>query len=152
MSRTIRPAWLLALPLVALAGCAHVDVRDTRSDSAVLRAQADAWDAAIVRKDRAAIEANMADDFRQIDRRGDVSAKAEFVTDLLDPKLTIDPYTVEDFEVRLYGDAALLTGSTRMSGHYDGKEFRTHYRYTDTYVRRDGRWRIVQVQITGLAD
>ena len=39
------------------------------------------------------------------------------------PKLTIDPYTVEDFEVRLYGDTALLSGRTHMTGKYDGKPF-----------------------------
>jgi heat shock protein HslJ len=42
---------------------------------AQLSAQADAWDKAIVRKDRAAIEANMAEDFRQIDGRGSVETK-----------------------------------------------------------------------------
>lgn len=114
----------------------------------VLTRQADLWDKAIVRKDRAAIEANMDDDFRQIDGAGNVETKATFVEGILSPSLVIDPYTVEDFEVRLYGDVALLSGRTKMTGRYDGKPFTSHYRYIDVYVRRDGTWKIVSVQIS----
>jgi ketosteroid isomerase-like protein len=106
------------------------------------------WDKAIVRKDEKAIADNMAEDFRMIDGRGDVSAKKAFVADLIDPKLTIDPYTVEEFTVRLYGTTALLSGRTHMTGRYDGKPFESNYRYIDIYVRTGGSWKIVSVQIT----
>lgn len=136
--------------LLALAtGCASPPA-DRDTIVAMLTAQADRWDRAIVAKDRAAIEANMADDFRQIDGAGDVETRDSFVRGLLDPALRIDPYTVEEFEVRLYGDTALLSGRTRMTGTYDGKAFRTHYRYIDIYVRRAGAWKIVSVQISKL--
>ena len=90
-------------------------------------------------------------DFRDIDGYGNVADKAAFLEDILSPTLAIDPYKVEDFDVRLYGDVALLSGTTRMSGHFDGKPFTSHYRYIDIYVRRDGGWRIVSVQISKMA-
>ena len=105
---------------------------------AALTRQADAWDKAIVRKDRAAVAANMADDFRSIDGAGTVETKPVFVDGLMDAKLTIDPYTVEDFDVRLFGDVALLSGRTRMTGRFDGKPFTSHYRYIDIYAKRNG--------------
>ena len=114
--------------------------------------QADAWDRAIVLKNRAAIEANLADDFRQIRGDGGVVERAAFIDGLLDPKLEIDPYTVEELSVRRFGDVALLSGRTRMTGRYAGEPFVTHYRYIDVYVRRDGVWRVVSVQITRLPD
>lgn len=120
------------------------------ADIALLTRQAQAWDEAIVRRDATAIAANMAEDFRQIDGDGDIADKAAFMRDIVSPKLTIDPYTVEDFEIRLYGDMALLSGRTRMTGRYDGKAFVSHYRYIDVYARRAGRWQIVSVQITRL--
>ncbi|MDR7332701.1 nuclear transport factor 2 family protein [Roseateles asaccharophilus] len=119
---------------------------------AKLKAQADAWDRAIVAKDRAAIAANMADDFRQIDARGNVETKASFVDGLVTPDLVLDPYTVEDFEVRVYGDTALISGRTRMTGRYQGQPFSTHYRYIDVYVKRGGAWKIVSVQISPIKD
>ena len=118
---------------------------------AALVRQADQWDKDIVRKDAAAIAANMAEEFRQIASDGSVADKAAFLRDILSPELTIDPYTVEDFDVRIQGeggDVAQLSGRTRMTGRYKGEPFTTHYRYIDTYVRRDGRWQVVSVQTT----
>lgn len=124
---------------------------ENKSDlAAALTAQGDAWDKAIIRKDRAAIEANMADDFRQIDGQGNVSVKKAFVEDLMSPDIEIDPYTVEDFDVRIYGDTALLSGTTKMTGKYKGKVFNSHYRYIDIYVRRDGVWKVVSVQTSSM--
>lgn len=117
---------------------------------ALLQAQADRWDQAIVARRREDIAANMAEDFRQIDGEGHVEDRASFLEGLLDPKLQLDPYKVEDFDIRLYGDVALLSGRTRMTGRYDGKVFKTHYRYIDIYVKRHGAWKIVSVQISKL--
>ena len=144
-------ALILWLLLAALGGCAtptRTAMQDDTTLIARLTAQANAWDRAIVRKDRAAIEANIAPDFRQIDGAGNVETKASFVEDLVSPDLRIDPYTVEDFDVRLYGDMALLSGTTRMTGAVQGKPFASHYRYIDIYVKRVGQWQIVSVQIS----
>jgi ketosteroid isomerase-like protein len=115
-----------------------------------LRQLSDNWDKVIVAKDEAAIAGNMAEDFRIIDRRGNIEGKKAFVDGILDPKLTINPYTVEDFEVRLYGDTALLSGRSHMTGSYEGQPFTSNYRYIDIYVRKGGVWKIVSVQITAL--
>jgi ketosteroid isomerase-like protein len=123
-------------------------MEDTAKVVATLTAQADDWDKAIVRKDRQAIERNMAEDFRQIDGQGNVETKKSFVDDLVSPDLEIDPYAVEDFEVRVYGDMALVSGRTLMKGRYQGKPFASHYRYIDIYVRHGQDWKIVSVQIS----
>jgi len=148
----------LRLPLVATAflavllqACASPPPADDRAQLvAKLYMQADLWDKAIVRKDRAAIEANMADDFRQIDSGGNVETKASFVDDLMSPELHIDPYAIEEFDVRIYGNVALLSGRTRMTGRFQGKPFNSHYRYIDIYVRRGEQWKIVSVQISSI--
>ena len=140
-----------SLAITLLQACGSMAKNEASEAPAIvarLTAQADAWDKAIVRKDRAAIEANMGDDFRQIDGSGNVETKRSFVDDLVSPDLRIDPYAVEDFEVRLYGDVARVSGRTRMTGAYQGKPFTSHYRYIDIYVLRNGEWKIVSVQIS----
>jgi len=132
----------LALALDALAA----------SPTEQLVQQADAWDKAIIRKDSAAIAANMAEDFRQISARGDVADKAAFLDVITSPKLVINPYSVEDMDVRFYGDVALLSGRTRLTGSWEGKAFTSHYRYVDVYVRKDGPWRVASVQITEIKE
>ena len=147
MSRTM----LLMLALLCPAGVSAAEP-STMSEAA-LRAQADAWDAAIVRKDREAIAANMSESFMQIGSDGATADKPKFLEGITSDKLVIAPYTVEEFRVRFYGDTALITGSTDMHGSWDGKPFRSHYRFTDTYVREaDGHWRVVNVQTTPIAE
>lgn len=121
------------------------------ADIAQLTRQADAWDKAIVAKDLVGIAANMCDDFRQIGTSGEVENRESFLRDLMSTELEIDPYTVEEFEIRLYGDTALLSGRTRMTGRYAGTPFEAHYRYIDVYVRSGGQWRVCSVQTTRIA-
>jgi ketosteroid isomerase-like protein len=139
---------------VLLALCAVNALAADKSAEVVvqLKRLSDNWDKVIVAKDAAGIAGNMAEDFRIIDRRGNVEGKQAFVEGILDPKLTIDPYSVEEFEVRLYGDTALLSGRTHMTGTYEGKPFTSNYRYIDIYVRKGGVWKIVSVQITALPE
>src|ERR1044072_6098412 len=141
-------AALLAVAAVAIASTFAAAATTRERDVAELTRLSDAWDKAIVHKDEKAVADNMAEDFRQIDGYGNLETKKSFVAGIIDSRLSIDPYTVEEFEVRLYGDTALLSGRTHMTGRYDGKAFQSNYRYIDIYVRRDGAWKIVSVQIT----
>ncbi|MBC3920166.1 nuclear transport factor 2 family protein [Undibacterium sp. CY18W] len=151
LNKCLGKFWIL-LTLVSLCSLSvhAADFPDQKRTAAVaeLKRLSDAWDQAIIRKDRAAIESNMTEDFRQIDGSGDIETKASFVDGLVSDKLVLDPYTVEDFEVRLYDNVALLSGRTQMTGRYDGKPFKSHYRYIDIYIKRNGRWKIVSVQIS----
>ena len=151
MTRSIH--LMLCVILAALmAGCTTTPTAKPDSTIQLLTAQADAWDQAIVAKNAAAVAANVASDFTQIESGGAVVGRDEFVKDLLDPSLRIDPYKVEDFGVRVYGDTALLTGRIRMTGSAEGKPFSSHFRYIDVYVKRDGAWKVVSIQITRMRE
>ena len=146
--RTAAPALAIFL---CLAGCATAPLPH-RDRASQLRQQADAWDLAIVRKDLPSIARNMAQSFQQIDSQGHLSNKSEFLSGITSEKLVIFPYRPENVVIRLYGDVALITGTTDLHGTYGGKSFRTHYRYTDTYVKESGNWRVVNVQTTEMSD
>jgi ketosteroid isomerase-like protein len=140
---------------VALQGCASTASPRESNDAGLVVAltrQADDWDNAIVRKDLPAIAANMTQDFRQIRSNGTAVNREVFLRDITAPDFVMDPYSVEDFDVRIYGDVALLSGRTRMTGSYAGRPFATHYRYIDVYVRRDGQWKVCSVQTTTILE
>jgi ketosteroid isomerase-like protein len=141
LSAAAAVSWLVCAGTLAHAA-------DKPSEVAQLKQISDAWDKAIWTQNEKAIADNMADDFRMIDGYGELSDKKAFVTDLMDPKLRIHPYTVEEFTVRIYGDVALLSGRTDLTGESEGKSFKSSYRYTDIYARKNGAWKIVSVQIT----
>lgn len=150
MRVTCKTFGLTLLLIASLSGC--VTARKIDPDQAgALRKQADAWDSAIVRRDVAAISQNMAESFQQIDSQGNLFNKVEFLTGITSDKLIINPYQPVDVVIRFYGATALLTGSTDLNGSYNGKPFRTHYRYTDTYVKEAGVWRVVNVQTTEIS-
>ncbi len=153
MSRSLPVVALLLVPLLqSCASTCEAPVEDAAGVAAELTRQADAWDKAIVRKDLDAIAENMTADFRLIRKNGDVIDRRGFLRDITSPELVIEPYTVEDFDVRVLGDTALLSGRTRMTGSEGGTPFTTHYRYIDVYVRRDGKWRVCNVQISPMPD
>lgn len=118
----------------------------------LLKKQADQWDQDIINKKTVAIAANMSSDFRHISKNGAVSDKNTFLDSIVSPDLTIDPYKVEDLEIRIYGDCAILHGTTRMSGTYRGQPFKSNYRYTDIYVHVADQWKVCQVQISPLPE
>ena len=156
MRLTICIALVLALLLVLvnalLTGCTppigvFSDIEHQR-----IKTQADAWDVAIVRKDAAKVEANLSDDFLHIDVNGNMADKEQFMAAILSPDLVMKPYVVDEFTLRVFGDTALVHGATVMTGTYKGVPFRSHYRFTDTYFREAGEWRLVNVQTTRIND
>ena len=151
MTRSIQ-VFLCAIVASFVTGCAATSPANDGAATQLLTAQADAWDKAIVAKNPTAVAANVAPDFAQIESGGAVIGRDEFIKDLLDPALRIDPYKVEDFGVRVYGDTALLTGRIRMTGVSEGKPFVSHFRYIDIYVKRDGAWRVVSIQVTRMRE
>ncbi|MEP7155621.1 MAG: nuclear transport factor 2 family protein [Betaproteobacteria bacterium] len=142
---------LQAVVVTALLVSGASQVAAAPSDADTIReltALSNAWDKAIVTHDLAGIEGNMAPDFKQVRGNGMVVNRADFIRDINDPSLKIDPYVVEDFNVHLLGDTALLYGRIRMTGEDEGKRFQSHFRYIDIYVRRGGKWKVVSVQVT----
>jgi ketosteroid isomerase-like protein len=139
--------------LLSTVGCSpQKAVESEASIIAALKSKSDSWDQAIIRKDLKAIADNMAEDFRHIGMSGEISDRDLFLKEIVSPELTINPYTVEDFDIRVYGDCALLCGRTKMTGTYKGKPFESHYRYIDTYRRIGGEWKVCSVQTTGVRE
>lgn len=144
MNLKLMPCFLL--PLISIAASAGQPPTSKLEEA--LKLQADAWDVAIVNKDRRAIAANMADSFMLIDSDGGTADKEQFVQNIVAEDLSINPYTVNDFKIRIYENTALLTGTTDMYGTHKGRPFTSHYRYLDTYVNDNGTWKVVHVQTT----
>ncbi|NOK10384.1 nuclear transport factor 2 family protein [Corallococcus exercitus] len=54
-------------------------------------------------------------------------------------------------QVRLYGDAAVVTGITTLKGHSGKVQFEGDYQFTDTWVYRDGQWKLAASHATRLS-
>ena len=57
----------------------------------------------------------------------------------------------EDLEVRMMGDAAVVTGLTKMRYRVEKIEVPVNLRSTSVFAKREGRWQLVVLQIANLA-
>jgi ketosteroid isomerase-like protein len=63
-----------------------------------------------------------------------------------DPRYTV--FSTHDMEARVFGDAGVVIGIVSLKGTAQGKPFDVDMRFTDTFVRRDGAWKMVAAQVT----
>jgi ketosteroid isomerase-like protein len=110
------------------------------------------WADAMVRGDVAALERLFDDDMIVTSGSGAVRGKAGELEDVRPtPDLKTYFFNTEDRRVRVYGDAAVLTGHARWRINFKGRDIDNERRYTSVYAKRGGRWRMVALQLTRLA-
>ena len=80
---------------------------------------------------------------------GAIITKAEALQMCKAAAVPIEVFEVDELVVRSFGDAAVVTGRSTIStgGATPG---RVVLRFTDVFIRRDGRWQIVATQATRL--
>jgi ketosteroid isomerase-like protein len=125
--------------------------QNTPADEAQIRALNEESGTAQVRRDIAALDRLLADDFL-LTRAGGVTAdKAQNLAELASGDVSFTSYENDDVRVRLYGDAAVVTGQVKTNGTYKGQDFSGRFRYTKVFVRRDRQWQIVAWHATSIA-
>jgi ketosteroid isomerase-like protein len=137
---------MLALLMSALlcAGCAYDESGVPGQDVAQLRALQQDLARAWVAGDRAAIEGIIAPEWKTTGPDGSRRDRAAVLRDVFETRVhKVTRLDVDDVQVEVYGDAAVVTGRTRAAGEYKGASAEVVIRFTDMFVRRDGRWQAV---------
>jgi ketosteroid isomerase-like protein len=133
---------VLALAIVQQGGAV---AEITRELTAFERRLAATWKAG----DCTGWAAMLADDWSVIHITGTVMSKAEALQMCNAPTAPITTFDVDDIAVRPFGDAAVVTGRTRVAiGGTDPAE--VTLRFTDVFIRRGGRWQVVASHATRL--
>ena len=145
-SRALPLLVLLALvaspPLAARAQDARpATAADAR---AVLRLE-DQWTASVVRRDAAAFQRLLAPGFvyTENDR---LMTREELVREIVGGSDTVTAARNEGMQAHRFASTIVVTGWLLMSGRGAAGPFDRRYRYTDTWARIGGRWRIVAAQ------
>ena len=99
--------------------------------------------AALIKKDLAAFGNVFADDAVFTGPDGEVQTKAQLLAHLKSGTLVMESSVISDIKVRVFGEAAVVTYTTTDRGKYKGTDISGRYRWTDTFVRRGGKWHIV---------
>ena len=105
---------------------------------------------AMIRNDADAIGRLLSDDWIIIDPDGGVIDRSRFLAVIKSGALRHEAMDSEDIRVRTYPNTATVTAVTHTRTKYLGKEFTTHERATDVFVKEDGRWHCVLTHLTTL--
>jgi len=140
---------LLRATMLASALSASAAAEAPQSDIADLTAFADAFDAAQIAQDRAALDRMVADDLVFIDGSGKRYGKAFFIDGWTGPDDDYDPVALKDRVVLPLGeDAGLASAETILSGRAAGKPFRVRIRFTDIFRRHGDSWQARYIHVT----
>jgi ketosteroid isomerase-like protein len=90
------------------------------------------------------LERVLTPDFTLTLSSGEVNTRADEINELHTGKVHYEVFENYDMLARLYGnDTAVVLGKTRVKGTADGKPFDRIVQFTDTLIKRDGRWQLV---------
>ena len=100
---------------------------------------ADAW----VKRDVAFFDRIIADDYTWTSSEGIVWTKAQDLALVKSGKDVITSWVLAEMKVRVYGDAAVVTGRDAIKETYKGEDVSGQHRWTHTWIKRAGRWQCV---------
>ncbi|HEX7282166.1 MAG TPA: nuclear transport factor 2 family protein [Vicinamibacterales bacterium] len=139
MTAIVISAWLAFVGAQADAATTLVDLEHRL---------ARAW----VERDRAFIDALLAPEWAVTDASGAVLTKQMVLEQTFaSSERRIESMVIDDVKVRIFGEAAVVTGRTRASGSYQGQRATVTLRFTDVFVFRNGKWMIVASHGSSLA-
>jgi Domain of unknown function (DUF4440) len=146
----MKPVVLAAI--AALIGARSTLARQESAEQEILRLEREmtAWQAATDRKDPMPHRRLLAEDWSAVDSRGTQFDKAQGLA--LVERNTFTAFVTDNLRARVYGDAAVATGRVTFSGTFEGVQaIDVRSLFTNTWIRKDGRWQQVASQFTRLA-
>lgn len=141
--------WLFAVLLAG--GIGNACARDVASDKRdLLHVEAAACHAFEV-GDAASLRKTLDARFTLTSSTGVVTDLAQNLHEVATREPKYDVFRNHDQKVRLYGDAAIITGITTVKGRANGTPFAADFQFTDTWIRRDGQWKLAASHASRLA-
>jgi ketosteroid isomerase-like protein len=138
----VRMCFLCSLLLTSLAAPAQQPKTD--SEAAILQAKEQEWLNAEKNHDAAGFEKIVADDWVGITPDGKRQTKAERAAEINSGHTS--SATLGDMNVRVFGNAAVVTGTDDEVSVENGTKSSQHYVWTDVFVKRNGDWLAVASQ------
>jgi ketosteroid isomerase-like protein len=132
------------LPIVAVFCLCHCSVqKDHKETERYILDSERQWAESVATGDTSAIERILADDFIGVDPKGRLYIKQQMIDETRNAPKYFVSNRLNDVKVRFYGNTAIAQGSEtweKRSGE------RGRFVWTDTWLRRNGRWQIVAAE------
>jgi Domain of unknown function (DUF4440) len=145
----LQPPMIMALLLLPTS-FSHAQSNDNDAGGRAYIQQAEYdWAQSLVTNDVRVIERIFADDFAGVDIDGSLYSKTDTINGSRTAPSEFVSVHLNAIEIRLYGDAAVVQGNESWEDK-DGTPGK--FVWTDTWIRRDGRWQIVAAEDVVVAE
>ncbi len=146
---------LIAALILAGASSGRGQGADGEADAAreLIRLERE-WGDAIVKRDVAAMDRILAEDYVMTSPEGLVVTRGkilEFFRSPRDAPPAITGADNDDISARIYGETAVVSYRFTLKLRSEGRDTESPFRHTDVFVKKDGRWRCVSRQATRIA-
>ena len=111
----------------------------TADQTEILRLEKDGA-AAIVAGDIKALGDFFSADWKLVDSSAAMMTREQLFKALQAGLMKFASYDESDLDVRVFGDAAVVIGVGKAKGEYKGESFTSNERFTDVFVRQNGKW------------
>ena len=142
------------LPLVFAFACtppASRAIKRLTAESEVRLAQRQRFEA-MMKQDVVALDTLLDDELDYIHTGGDLQSRSQFIDMIKKQTLVYESIAPSDVKVRVYNGLALSTGRSQMRVKSSAGVSSFGIRFTEVYVRRDGRWLLTAWEATRLPD
>ena len=109
-------------------------------DASKIIAMENLWNQMQLNHDATAMEKMIDDDFVLTDYDGSLLDKKQFLDSIKDMSIKLTQEMSEGMKLHPHGNIVVVTGATREKGTQNGKPFAHNGRFTDTWIKKDGRW------------
>jgi ketosteroid isomerase-like protein len=106
------------------------------------------WMNAEVEADMAFLDRFIADDWESTDPMGNVWTKAQFLGGLKSGQGEVISFALDNMKVRVYGNAAVVTGRMTGKQRFQGNDISGQYQCTDMFIKKAGRWQCVATHLS----
>ena len=109
------------------------------------------WNKAYPNCDIETLDLIIADDWKCIDGAGRIISKQQLLERIAANPDPPDSYQFYEFDLRLFGNTAIVTGRVSGKGKNESGNFSFDQRYTRVYVKRGERGFAVATQVTAVS-
>lgn len=106
------------------------------------------WMSAYTRRDTAFLERYMSDDYVGTFPDGTVHDKESEIEAVMSGAVAITEMTPSEMNVRVYRDAAVMTGQSTIKARVNDQDVSDQFRFTDVWIKFGEHWQAVASQVT----
>ena len=141
----------LTVGILATPGWSRAADTGRSDDEQQIRKIEQEWLDAIVKRDTSYLDKVEASDFSITGPSGKTLSKEEDIKDTTSGETRFEKMTIDELQVRFYGDTALAHGIATVKAHTKKKDLSGKYTWTDVFVKMNGDWKAVSTQVTAIA-